>query len=70
MKIVGWIVVGAGVLWATVGAENILNGVVRGVHFHQWEMASQAIRDNGTFFEIPGLLAAAIGALIVLRANA
>ena len=53
MKALGWVVIGAGLLWATVGAENMLNGIVRGWHFHQWELASEAIRYNGTVFELP-----------------
>ena len=70
MRVVGWVSASVGMLWATMGAENILNSIARAWHFHQWKPASQAIRDNGTFFELPGMVAAIVGAVVILHATA
>jgi predicted tellurium resistance membrane protein TerC len=67
MRRAGWVVFVAGLLWAVVGADNVLNDSIAGWKFHHWEMASRSLRENGSFYGIPGALVMAVGAIILVR---
>ena len=65
-KGLGWALVAAGALWAIVGAENVVADVLLSWRHHRWDAIARSIRENGAFYDVPGVLAVAAGALIVL----
>jgi len=69
MKVFGWFLIIPGLIWAAIGAENIFTDLVAAWKFHRWEQATRSFWSNGLFYDVPGLSAAVIGAILVLWAH-
>jgi hypothetical protein len=65
-RALGWVLLAGGALWTIVGVENVVADVLLNWRHHRWDAIARSIRENGVFYDVPGVLAVAAGVLIVL----
>ena len=69
LKGFGWALITAGIVWVILGGDNIVADSILSWRTHSWDRAARSIRENGSFYVVPGAAAAGIGTVTVLRAN-